>query len=55
MVKVAALYSAGFAKLAGGASALIPQMAAGEVDPRPAVLRHFGLEVDGKSYVWTPR
>jgi hypothetical protein len=55
MVKVADFSSVSFAAQVGEASALILEMAAGELAPTPAVLRHFGLESEGRSYVWNPR
>ena len=55
MVKIAAHFSVSFAAQVGEASTLISKMAAGELAPTPAVLRHFGLEAEGRSYVWNPR
>jgi hypothetical protein len=55
MVKIAAYFSVDFASHVGEASTLILQIAAGELAPTPAVLRHFGLESEGRSYVWNPR
>jgi hypothetical protein len=54
-VTSATLYSSSFATQVGEASTLIPKIAAGEVAPTPAVLRHFGLEADGQGYVWSPQ
>jgi hypothetical protein len=55
MVKVADFSSVSFAREVGEEPARILQMAAGEIAPTPAVLRHFALKAEGRSYVWHPR
>jgi hypothetical protein len=55
MVKIAAYFSVNFAAQVGEASALILEIAAGELAPTPAVLRHFDLKAEGRSYAWNPR
>jgi hypothetical protein len=55
MVKFENYLSVSFATQVGEAPARILEIAAGELAPPPAVLRHFGLEAKGRSYVWNPR
>jgi integrase len=55
MVYFESRLSVGFAAQVGDAPARILEIAADEFAPTPAVLRHFALKAEGRSYVWHPR
>jgi hypothetical protein len=55
MVTFAAYLSADFAGQVGEVATRISMIAAGIIAPTPAILEFFGLQRDGRGYVWNPR
>jgi hypothetical protein len=54
MVQIVALYVPNLPKTTGETASRIPLIAAGIIDPTPAILKFLNLQMQGDGYVWHP-